>query len=149
MSKLYPVLITILLGLVLGLYFFGPKEIFLKHQCMIQKTGQCVVEQEGIAVDLTISPNPIIPTEDLTYELKLKGIKAKKVTVRLLGHDMEMPRDEQVFDLESFLKPDEYKGTRTFPTCTEKVMTWRIYLVIQGEQSVVRTTFDLEVKRPH
>jgi hypothetical protein len=150
MNKIYPAIISIVLALVIGLYFFGPKETFLKHDCLIQKSGMCRISQDGIQLELTLSPNPIIPTEDLTYNLKVKGFNAKKVTMRILGHDMDMPeipRDEQVFDLETFLKKDEYKATRTFPTCTEKLMIWRLYLVLQGEKDIVRTTFDLEVKR--
>lgn len=150
MNKIYPAIITIVLAVVVGLYFFGPKETFLKHDCRIQESGSCSVSQDGISIKLEISPVPIIPTEDLSYTLKVKGFNAKKVTMRVLGHDMDMPtipKDEQVFNLETFLKKDEYKATRTFPTCTEKLMIWRLYLVLQGDKDIVRTTFDLEVKR--
>ncbi|MCR9203948.1 MAG: hypothetical protein NXH75_05195 [Halobacteriovoraceae bacterium] len=150
MNKIYPAIITIVLAVVVGLYFFGPKETFLKHNCLLQKTGSCLIKQDGISLNLSLSPIPIIPSKDLTYQLKVKGFDALKVTMRVLGHDMDMPsipKDEQVFDLETFLKKDVYKATRTFPTCTENLMIWRLYLVLQGEKDIVRTTFDLEVKK--
>lgn len=145
MNKVYPLVLTILLAFVIGHYFFGPQEVFLRHNCLIQKTGHCVTSQDGITLDLTISPLPIVATEDLKYDLKITGMMADKVIARLLGHDMEMPRDEQVFPMESFLKRDEFQAIRNFPICTEKEMTWRLYLVIQGEKKVVRTTYDLVV----
>lgn len=150
MNKVYPAIIAVVLAVVIGLYFFGPKETFLKHSCVIQETGTCIVKKEDLSLQLTISPTPIIPTQDLNYKLKLNGFKAKKVTLRILGHDMDMPdiaKDEQVFDLKSFLKKDEYEATRTFPVCTESLMIWRLYLVIQGEKDIIRTTFDLEVSK--
>lgn len=151
MNKVYPTVIAIVLAIVLGLYFFGPQETFISHTCNIQENGTCTVAKDGIELTLKISPIPIIPTEDLTYHLKVKGIQPSRVTMRVLGHDMEMPTtpiDEQVFDMETFLKKEEYQSVRTFPTCTEKIMIWRLYLVIQAEGKIVRTTFDLEVKRP-
>lgn len=147
MNKLYPALIVIMLAGVTGHYFFGPKEVFIRHNCLIQTTGTCTVSQDGIELTLKINPNPIIPTEDVTYELQVVGFKPELVTMRILGHDMEMPRDEQVFTMESFLKTQEFKATRVFPICTEKIMTWRLYLVLKGEGHWVRTNFDLEVKR--
>lgn len=152
MSKIYPVIIIVLLALVTGHYLFGPKEVYLRHNCDIQKTGTCTVSQDEITLKVTINPNPIIPTEDVTYTLTAteKGaeIPVENVTLRILGHDMEMPRDEQVFPLESFLKKSEFKATRTFPTCTEKLMTWRLYFVIKAKNRWIRTNFDLLVKRP-
>jgi hypothetical protein len=147
MVKVYPIVIVLLLAGVTAHYFFGPKEVFIRHNCLIQKTGNCTIEQSGVALSLTLNPNPIIPTEDVTYELKTSGVDVESVTLRVLGHDMEMPRDEQVFPLKSFLKDNEFQATRTFPTCTEKLMTWRLYLVIKGKNKWVRTTFDLEVAR--
>lgn len=147
MKHLYPLLIVALLALVAGHYFFSPKEVYIIHQCKIQKTGTCIVSQDGVTLELTINPTPIIPTEDLHYLLKTQGVETERATIRLLGHDMEMPRDEQVFDLKSLLNPDRLEATRVFPTCTEKVMTWRIYLVLKGKEKWVRTTFDLEVKK--
>lgn len=148
MKKLYPVVLVIIIAGITGHYFFGPKEVFIRHQCLIQKTGECTVEQEGVRLILKISPNPIIPTEDVTYHLNTTGVVPEAITLRILGHDMEMPRDEQVFPLKAFLKKNEFQATRVFPTCTEKLMTWRLYLVIKGKDKWVRTTFDLEVKRP-
>lgn len=147
MKKLYPALIVIIIAAITGFYFFGPKEVFIRHQCMLQKTGTCVVEQDGVVLELTLSPMPIVPTEDLTYVLKTTGVNPQNITFRLLGHDMNMAQDEQVFKMESFLKKDEFQATRVFPICTEKVMTWRLYVVIKGEKKWVRTMFDLEVSR--
>lgn len=152
MSKIYPVIIVTLLALVTGHYLFGPKEIFMRHDCDIQKTGSCSVTQDGITLNVAINPNPIIPTEDVTYTLNIHEngteIAIENVTLRILGHDMEMPRDEQVFPLESFLKKSEFKATRAFPTCTEKLMTWRLYFVIKAKNRWIRSNFDLLVKRP-
>jgi hypothetical protein len=148
MSKLYPIVVVTLLALVTGHYLFGPKEIYLKHNCDIQKEGSCTIKQDDLSFTFSLNPNPIIPTEDVSYTLVAKGLDIEKVTLRILGHDMEMPRDEQVFPLDSFLNKEEYKATRTFPTCTEKLMTWRLYFVIKAKNIWVRTSFDLEVKRP-
>lgn len=147
MTKIYPIIIIVLLALVTGHYLFGPKEIFIKHNCLIQKLGTCTVSEGGVSLELKIAPLPIVPTEDVTYELKTAGVKPESITMRILGHDMEMPRDEQVFELKSFLKNDQFTGTRAFPICTEKLMTWRLYLVIKGEDKWVRTAFDLEVQK--
>jgi hypothetical protein len=147
MNKIYPALIIILLALVTGHYFFGPKEIFIKHKCYLQDTGVCNVSEGGVNLELKISPLPISATQDLTYELTTTGITPESITMRVLGHDMKMPRDEQVFELEAFLKQNLFKATRVFPACTEKLMKWRLYLVIKGQDKWVRTTFDLEVKR--
>lgn len=148
MPKLYPIIIVILLGTVSGYYLFGPKEIYLRHNCDLQKKGECTVLQDDMEFIFTMNPTPIIPTEDVSYTLKAKGADIEKVTLRILGHDMEMPRDEQVFNLESFMKKDQFSATRTFPVCTEKLMTWRLYYVIKAHKKWIRTTFDLLVRRP-
>jgi hypothetical protein len=147
MKNTYPLLIVILLALVAGHYFFSPKEIYIVHDCDIQKSGYCILTKDDVELELSLNPTPIIPTEDVSYTLKTRGLKVEEATIRLLGHDMEMPRDEQVFSLSSLTNPHLHEATRAFPTCTEKLMTWRIYLVLKGQKKWVRTTFDLEVKR--
>lgn len=134
----------------MGHYLFGPKEIYLRHSCDLQKTGSCTISNEGVTLEVTINPNPIIPTEDVTYTLKVNGeeLSVDEVTLRVFGHDMEMARDEQVFPLESFMKKDTFQATRVFPTCTEKLMTWRLYFVIKAQDKWIRTNFDLLVRRP-
>ncbi len=147
MKHLYPLLIVALIALTAGHYIFSPKELYIVHQCSLQVNGRCVVSDKGVTLDLRLSPFPIIPTEDVQYLLRTEGITVEKATIRLLGHDMNMPRDEQVFDLNSLLDPNRLEATRVFPICTEKVMTWRVYVVLKGKEKWVRTTFDLKVKR--
>jgi len=161
MKKAYPYFILIFLGLILGNYFFAPKEIYLQHHCSLQKqkSGACHVENEKYALDFKISPLPINPLEALEYQMKLwdkksgKEVFPKNVDLRILGHDMTMP-EELFFTLDRqpvSLKNQEqysYMAKRIFPTCTEAVMIWRLYLTLDMDKGQkIKTAFDLAVKR--
>lgn len=163
MKKVYPYLILIFLGLILGNYFFAPKEVYLQHHCSLQKSkdGTCHVGNEEYVLDFKISPLPINPLNSLEYQMKLTNKKTEKVIfpksvdLRILGHDMNMP-EELFFPLElqkmssSKNNKDDYSymAKRIFPTCTESVMVWRLYLTLDmGEGNKIKTAFDLAVKR--
>lgn len=151
MKKAYPYLIIIFLGLILGNYFFAPKEIYLKHNCKLQDKGSCSVENDNFRLNFKIAPLPINPLKALGYEMTLwdkkrdQKLQAKSVKLRILGHDMNMP-EELYFPLE--LHDGDYTAKRIFPTCTEEMMTWRLYLSIDMEDSKkIKTAFDLLVAK--
>ena len=128
-------------------YFLGPKDLFIRHDCELQKKGSCKATLEGVTINFTLSPLPIIPTQETTYKLEISGLRAQKVTVRLLGHDMKM-EEEQVFDLLASSEDSNlYKARRIFPVCTEEIMLWRLYLIIEAKDLTLRTLYDLRVKR--
>ncbi len=152
MKKFYPLFIVIFLGLIIGNYFFAPKETYLKHDCRLQKSGECVVEDSKYRLSFKIHPLPINPLHDLTYQVsfwdkkKQVSIVPKTVQLRILGHDMTMT-EELFFPLEK-TSEDNFMAKRLFPTCTEKVMTWRLFLNAKLEDhTTVKTTFDIEVGR--
>jgi len=153
MNKFIPVVVTIFLALVIGRFFFGPKEIFIKHNCLLQQKGECTIEKEGVSLNFKVSPLPINPTKDLRYSLKVKGMEPTGAFVNILGHSMEMlsrtgeQRDQQNFALKKFLKGNEFSATRIFPLCTEKIMIWKLLLQVKGENKTVKTAFTLEVKK--
>ena len=155
MKKAYPFFIVIFLGLVLGNYFFAPKEVYLKHNCNLQSKGECALEKDRYKLVFSISPLPINPLHALEYQVSFwdkrsqKVINPESVNLRILGHDMTM-QEELFFPLESKGTEDseKYFAKRIFPTCTEELMTWRLFLnakLKSGE--TIKTTFDLKVKR--
>ena len=152
MKKAYPFFIVIFLGLVLGNYFFAPKEVYLKHECRLQDRGECAIEDEKYKLIFSISPLPINPLHALDYQVSFwdkklqRSINPHSVHLRILGHDMTMP-EELYFPLDP-KGADSYFAKRIFPTCTEELMTWRLFLVAKLESGEsIKTTFDLEVKR--
>ncbi len=151
MKKAYPYLILIFLGLILGNYFFAPKEVYLKNNCKLQDSGHCQVENENYQLDFKISPLPINPLQALSYEMTLRDkrsnqvIEPKAVNLRILGHDMNMP-EELYFPLEKI--GQSYSAKRIFPTCTEELMTWRLYLSIDiADTEKIKSAFDLLVAK--
>lgn len=144
-SRIIPFIILSMLGALLGFLFFAPKEVYLTHDCDLNKTGSCNLENDGVKAIISVSPYPISPLKDITYELKLEGINPEKITTRILGHSMEMP-EEQIFTLEK-AGDNSYSATRAFPICTEKEMKWGLYLVIKGKDKWARTLFNLIVRK--
>jgi len=156
MKKIYPFLILAFLGLVLGNYFFAPKEVYFKHNCALQDKGHCLVENQSYQLDFKISPLPINPLESLHYELEIRdklthrALAPKSVNLRILGHDMLM-QEELYFPLTkstSSAKESSYEATRVFPTCTEEVMTWRLYLTLDmNSGETLKVAYDLSISK--
>ena len=149
MNKLIPYAVIGFLTLVVANYFFTPKERYLNHTCELQKTGHCVVKDKGVELDFTISPLPINPLSALEYTASFKDSKGEqipleKVNLRILGHDMVM-QEELYFPLEK--KENSYWAKLIFPTCTEQLMTWRLYLDAQTKEGPIKATFDIQVSR--
>lgn len=145
MKKLFPLFIIFCLVAITTFYFLGPKDLYVRHDCNLQKDGMCKSSIDDIELNFKIQPLPLRPTQEVTYQLEVVGTAAQKATVRLLGHDMRM-EEEQVFDLEKGLN-NSFKATRLFPLCTEEIMIWRLYLIIEAEGITLRTLYDLRVKR--
>ncbi len=146
MKKALPSCILFILIAIGTFYFFGPKDLFIKHQCDLQATGSCHSSIEGIDLDFKVLPLPLRATNEVTYQLKVDGVKVTKATIRLLGHDMRMQEEEQVFDLRRN-NEGHLSASRIFPLCTEEVMIWRLYLIIEAEDITLRTLFNLRVER--
>ena len=153
MKKIYPFFILAFLGLVLGNYFFAPKEVYFKHDCALQEKGHCRVENENYQLDFKISPLPINPLEPLHYELELrdketgKNLAPKAINLRILGHDMLM-QEELYFPLTKSTTGPVYEATRVFPTCTEEVMTWRLYLTLaMNNEETLKVAYDLSISK--
>jgi len=144
-SRLIPFVIISMLGALMGFLFFAPKEVYLSHDCDLNMTGSCKLDNDGVKATISITPYPIRSLEEITYNLKLEGIAPEKITTRILGHSMEMP-EEQIFTLDQ-VGENSYSATRAFPTCTETEMKWGLYLVIKGKDKWARTLFNLIVKK--
>jgi len=152
MNKIFPYFIVAFLALVIGNYFFAPKEVYIENPCPLQQMGSCQIQYEGVVLDFGLSPLPINPLSPVEYTLQIRENSAlknqiKAVDLRLLGHDMTM-QEELFFPLEYNPEAYQYQAKRVFPTCTEQLMTWRLYLTIHWHGGKKwKTTFDLSVQR--
>ena len=143
-KKLLPLIVIFTIVAVGTFYFFGPKDQYMAHDCSLQEMGSCQLTHNDIKVNFIIGPLPINPLSELNYQLAVEGIEVERASVRLIGHDMRM-EEEQTFNLEPF-SPGQFKATRLFPLCTEKLMVWRLYLIIKSRGLTLRTLYDLRVK---
>ena len=155
MKRFMPYFILAIVALIIGNYFFAPKEIFFKNQCKLQAKGSCTLDHQDYRLIFTLSPLPISPLEPLHYEAQFIDLQENKkiteatVTLRILGHDMTMP-EELLFPLVNGEdSKTSFEATKTFPTCTEKLMIWRLYLTATlPDSTILKTTFDLQVVKP-
>jgi hypothetical protein len=140
-------LLSLIIIFAIALWFFRPRESFINHQCGLTQ-NDCTVMNEQVRIHLRASPRPFDASNmvemDLKVNFKDKDEKIKDVKVFFIGMSMKIPNGEYILreKEDSF-----YYSKIILPFCSEKIMNWRVHLVIQTNQKSYKSNFDFEAKR--
>jgi hypothetical protein len=90
-------------------------------------TGDCVIEQDGISVRLTISPQPIPIAKALNVTADIQGVDAIKVQLDINGSNMYMGYNRVSLTQTA---TNEWQGKSILSFCTIDEMQWQLTLLI-------------------
>lgn len=90
-------------------------------------TGSCLIEQDGIKITLSVSPQPIPIAKALNITASIEGILPEKVQLDINGSNMYMGYNRVT------LSPTEaqlWQGKSILSFCTIDEMQWQLTLLI-------------------
>lgn len=98
----------------------------MPNQCQLH-TGDCVIEQDGINVRLSISPHPIPIAKGLNIMAEIQGIMAEKVQLDINGSNMYMGYNRMTLTATA---DNQWQGKSILSFCTIDEMQWQLTLLI-------------------
>jgi hypothetical protein len=98
----------------------------MPSQCQLH-TGDCLIEQEGVSVRLTISPQPIPIAKALNVTAQIQGVDAVKVQLDINGSNMYMGYNRISL---AHTEGNLWQGKSILSFCTIDEMKWQLTLLI-------------------
>lgn len=98
----------------------------LPTNCQLH-TGDCMIEQEGLSVKLSINPQPIPIAKALNIKANIEGAAATQVQLDINGSNMYMGYNRINLNHNEH---DEWQGKSILSFCTIDEMQWQITLLI-------------------
>lgn len=98
----------------------------IPSQCQLH-TDNCVIEQEGIRIRLSIHPQPIPIAKALNITAEIQGIPVEKVQLDINGSNMYMGYNRVAL---THTEGDVWQGKSILSFCTIDEMQWQLTLLI-------------------
>lgn len=122
----------------------APALVLTPSACDLNR-GSCHAGQDGKTLEFSLGPAPIASLKPLRAEVRLKGIKARAVTLLLEGRDMYMGLNETRLVAQD--GSDQWHGTTELAVCSTGRMVWRARLLIDADDNNdYETWFDFEAR---
>lgn len=105
----------------------------------------CRAEYNGLRLQLSLTPGPLVSLQKLAIEVRLEGIEAESVVLDLQGVEMYMGLNQ------TELEPDPemvgvWRGETELAVCTSGEMTWRASVLADSQDALYSTRFEFEAR---
>lgn len=98
----------------------------MPSQCQLH-TGDCIIEQDGIRIGLSITPQPIPIAKSLSVSAEIEGVEAAKVQLDINGSNMYMGYNRVSL---AHTEDNLWQGKSILSFCTIDEMQWQLTLLI-------------------
>lgn len=110
------------------------------------RAGPCVSNLKGQGrVSFSIEPLAIPVLKPLAFQVRIKGLEARRVQVDLSGVDMNMGFNRPQLELAA---PGLFTGQGRLPVCVRNAMEWEARVLIDTEQGLIAAPYRFWTYRP-
>lgn len=120
------------------------EEVRADSTCDLHKTACSATFSDGAKVTFSITPRPISPLAELTYDVNVQGMAADAAIVDIQGETMNMGL------YHTPLKPKvsgQFTAKGGVPVCTTQRMVWRADVRLSSNGDHRQATFNFVVER--